>query len=77
MSEYHIGRSQKDKLDKAATLIWQAKLLLDEVQSHLGSHDAIIVKRTVTDLVWANENCTVMGLHQIGEALDDTMGETQ
>jgi hypothetical protein len=28
----------------------------------------------VTDLHWATENCTVIGLHQIGEALSDTMG---
>ena len=28
----------------------------------------------VTDLHWATENCTVMGLHQVGEALDDNMG---
>jgi len=28
----------------------------------------------ITDLTWATENCTVIGLHQIGEALNDTMG---
>lgn len=38
--------------------------------------DRIAIRRIITDLSWAIENCTVVGKHQIGEALDDTMGIT-
>jgi hypothetical protein len=36
--------------------------------------DQKVAKSIVTDLHWATENCTVIGLHQIGETLDDQMG---
>jgi hypothetical protein len=28
----------------------------------------------LTDLAWAVENCWVVGLHQVGEAMNDAMG---
>lgn len=42
------------------------ELVLDIVQN--------AARRIITDLLRAVENCTVIGLHQIGEALDDKMG---
>ena len=36
--------------------------------------DQKAAKALVAELHWATENCTVIGLHQIGEALDDQMG---
>lgn len=36
--------------------------------------DQLAARDVATDLLWAMENCTVIGLHQIGEALDDHMG---
>ena len=64
----------KDKLDEAAGLLFRARSLLLEVQPNLTrADDAKIIKTLITDLAWANENCTVIGLHQIGMALEDTM----
>jgi hypothetical protein len=65
----------KDKLDKAAELLWQVRALLIEVQPHLTRQDdKYAIKSIITDLAWDSENCSVMSKHQIGEALDDTMG---
>jgi hypothetical protein len=48
---------------------------LAELVPHLTSKvDRKAASKIVTDLVWATENCTVIGLHQVGEALEDTMG---
>lgn len=32
------------------------------------------IKRIITDLNWAQENCTVVALHREGRAQDDRMG---
>lgn len=65
----------KDKLDKAAKLMWEARILLLEVQPNLiRQDDKYAIKSIITDLAWANENCSVMAAHQIGEKLEDTMG---
>ena len=39
--------------------------------------DRRAAKSITTDLAWATENCTVIALHQIGEAMDDAMGMTK
>lgn len=36
--------------------------------------DQKALSEIVSNLTWAAENSTVIGLHQIGEALDDNMG---
>lgn len=36
--------------------------------------DRKAANRIVTDLAWAEENCTVIGGHQVGRFLDDAMG---
>ena len=39
--------------------------------------DRQAAKSILTDLAWAIENCTVMGLHQVGEAMHDAMGVSE
>ena len=51
---------------------------LEHLSRHLKNDiDQRAAKRILTDLAWAIENCTVIGLHQEGKALDDTMGLTE
>lgn len=70
-----MSAGEQTKLNLAAKLIHEAKLILQEVQPNLERPDDVAeCRRIITELSWANENCTVMGRHQIGEALDDTMG---
>ena len=65
----------KAKLDKAAELISGAKRLLGEAYQNISDADSRVLSRILIDLSWAVENCTVIGLHQIGEAVEDRMGE--
>ena len=58
------GNNLKDKLDKAKKLIWEARVLLLEIQPHLTRQDdKYAIKGIITDLAWANENCSVMAAH--------------
>lgn len=36
--------------------------------------DSKAISDIITDLTWATENCSVIGSHQIGKALEDNMG---
>lgn len=64
----------KEKYDLAASLIFKAKLLLDEVQPHLTSlSDSELTRRVRNSLEWAHSHCEVLGLHRIGEAIEDTV----
>lgn len=64
----------KQKFDEVAQLLWNAKNILSDIQPNLTrENDKKIIKKLITDLSWANENCTVMELHQINKALDDIM----
>ncbi len=48
---------------------------LDKLKSQLNlSVDKQAISEIIENLNWAAENSTVVGLHQIGEALEDTMG---
>ncbi|MEP7285637.1 MAG: hypothetical protein ABI947_07715 [Chloroflexota bacterium] len=68
---------RKIKLDSVASVLFAAMKDLDDLIPHLPLvMDQQAARAIVDDLVWATENCTVMGLHQIGEALDDNMGVT-
>lgn len=68
--------STKIQMEQAARLIHEARLILDKVEPELtDENDIRVLRRTRTDLNWATENCTVIGLHSIGQALDDKMGE--
>jgi hypothetical protein len=67
----------KAKLDFLASSILATKAELNLLIPHIASEsDKRIAESILTDLLWAAENFTVIGLHQIGEALDDNMGIT-
>lgn len=71
-----MNLSTKIQMDKAAQLIHEASLILNQVEPELTDEiDLRVLRRTRTDLNWATENCTVIGLHSIGQALNDKMGE--
>jgi hypothetical protein len=66
---------ERKKLD---TIAWQLMdaagqlgLLMDDLRLEC---DRSATGSIITDLHWAAENCTVIGLHQIGQARQDTMG---
>lgn len=65
----------KNELDEIANSLNDSINRLHAILPKLTRKDDIqAVKNIITDLVRAEENCTVIGLHQIGQALDDTMG---
>lgn len=67
----------KNELDEIASFLNESIDRLHVILPKLTRKDDIqAVKNIITDLVWAEENCTVIGLHQVGQALDDTMGIT-
>lgn len=68
----------KLRLDAVAATLRLAREELERLTSHLTTRiDQNAAKSIISDLVWAVENCTVLGLHQIGEALDDPMWDAQ
>ncbi len=65
----------KKILDNVASELLRMSDDLEKVRPHLKSKvDKKAISDIVTDLHWGCENCTVVGLHQIGKALDDKMG---
>lgn len=65
----------KKCFDEAARRLWAVRENLEDLSSSLTrSDDKKALKDIMTDLSWASENCTVIGLHQIGQALDDHIG---
>jgi hypothetical protein len=68
----------KRRFDAVAATLWLAREELVRLSAHLTTRvDRYAAKSVLTDLAWACENCTVLGLHQIGEALDDNMLDAQ
>ncbi|MDR6984897.1 phosphomevalonate kinase [Rheinheimera pacifica] len=65
----------KNRFDDIADRVMILSHELDELTSLLQlSGDRKAVQSIRTDLHWIAENCTVVGLHQVGKALDDDMG---
>ena len=65
----------KNKFDDIADRVMILSSELTELTALLQlSGDRKAVQSMITDLHWIAENCTVVGLHQVGEALDDDMG---
>ena len=65
----------KNKFDDIADRVMSLSRELNELSSLLQlSGDRRAVQSMITDLHWMAENCTVVGLHQVGKALDDDMG---
>ena len=70
-----MNKSLKNKMDALSSDLWKIAETLDSIQSDLKYNmDKKAILAIITDLHWASENCTVIGLHQIEEALDDNMG---
>jgi len=68
----------KSRFDIVAATLTLASEELQRLTHHLSKDtDKHAAKSVLTDLAWAIENCTVLGLHQIGEALDDHMLDAQ
>ena len=68
----------KRRFDAVAGTLWLARDELERLSAHLTTPiDRNAAKSVLCDLAWACENCTVLGLHQIGEALDDDMRDAQ
>jgi len=65
----------KARFDDAAKRLWAVREDLRALSPMLSRpDDKKALESIMTDLSWACENCTVMALHQIGQALDDKMG---
>ena len=73
-----ISLSRTDVLHRWHILSNQLADARKEVENlfpHLTSEvDKAAAKSIMTDLMWAMENTHIIGLHQIGEALEDNMG---
>ena len=68
---------RKEKLDLVAHKLWEISGELSSVLPELTiTNDQAVVRSIITDLIWATEHCTTIGLHQIGLKLDDKCGAT-
>ena len=69
------GNDTKARFDDVARRVLAAREDLQLLTStHSRPDDKKALESIMTDLSWAAENCTVLGLHKIGQALDDHMG---
>jgi hypothetical protein len=65
----------RSRLDDLSRRLFAASHELEELLPDLAlPADQSAARSIVTNLHWATENCTVLALHQVGEALDDNMG---
>jgi len=65
----------KDRFDEIAARLWAARGELEQLYPALTRpDDQKALRDMLTDLTWACENCSVIGSHQVGEALGDNMG---
>jgi hypothetical protein len=66
---------KKTAFDGLAAQLWALRSELEHLLPELESEiDRKAIESIMTNLTWATENCTVVGLHQVGEAMDDKMG---
>ncbi len=65
----------KNKFDSLADTFMALSKELEDLEPKLSLNmDKKALSEIVSELHWAAENSTLIGLHQIGEALDDNMG---
>tara|TARA_Y100000114_G_C11644034_1_gene270750 strand:- start:342 stop:584 length:243 start_codon:yes stop_codon:yes gene_type:complete len=65
----------KKSFDKIAETLFAISKELQQLEKHTKFQmDSKAISDIVLDLTWATENCSVIGLHQIDEALEDNMG---
>jgi hypothetical protein len=68
-------KERKEKLDALSSRLFVISKEIESLIPELPlEFDQKAARSIVGDLYWAVENCTVIGLHQIDKALDDTMG---
>jgi hypothetical protein len=68
-------KDRKEKLDALSSRLFAISQEIESLLPELSfDFDQKAAQSIVIDLHWAVENCTVIALHQIGKALDDTMG---
>ena len=69
------SEERRNALHSLAARLWAIHAELEQLVPELRFEvDRKAAKSILTDLAWANENCTVMGKHQVGEAMNDAMG---
>lgn len=72
MSRYKEKQNLKLLFDDAAADAMALYRKLNQLYYLLEpGRDRVACQRIMTDLTWAAENCTVIGLHQIGKAMHD------
>jgi len=65
----------KKRFDELAKQLWNIKKECCKLNEYFELEmDCKAMREIQTDLTWACENLSVLGLHQIDEALDDNMG---
>jgi hypothetical protein len=66
---------RRDTFDALADRLWAIHSELERLLPDLCLEvDRKALKLILTNLTWANENCIVIGKHQVGEAMRDSMG---
>ena len=65
----------KKSFDRIAENLFAISKELQQLEKYTKYQmDSKAISDIITDLTWATENCSVIGLHQIGKALEDNMG---
>ena len=68
----------KARLDRLARVLLDASRELEGLSQYFHMDcDRREASSIITDLRWATENCTVIGLHQIVKAMEDKMRVTE
>ena len=68
----------KSRFDEIARSLWQCRQELDQLVPEVRVvTDQKAIGSILVDLTWAAEHCTTLGLHQIGEKLNDNAGYTE
>jgi len=68
-------QERHDVLQQIAGKLWEVRQQIETLTPDMTFDvDRRAAESILTDLTWATENCTVIALHQIGEAMDDAMG---
>jgi hypothetical protein len=69
------NEERRRQLDDLAARLWTIHSELESLLPEFRlAADRKATRHILTDLAWATENCTVIGKHQVGQAMDDNMG---
>ena len=68
-------QEQQKRFDDIAARLWAIRGELEQLLPDLRlAVDQKAIRLMLTRLAWDVENCTVVGKHQVGEAMNDAMG---